>query len=418
MGTPCIPDDITGNFFGPLNQFEGIGWDGTRDNSHTKHYSIRCNICKNDPELFGDGIYKTTRSKLMKGIGIPCGCSKNPRWTNQQWKLKVQRACDKTGNIIVNFLGDKIQARSRVLLRCPVDQTEWSPEVRFIVDGQSCPTCQRLNHRKLDEDMVTSFLDSGKFLEGTRFWRDEEKTDINGNKIFWNYTCPRCSDDKFVKAGLCSGVFSSSYSTLQSGNRSCRCVAPRWTKDQREFTIKEIIEEENLPYKFLGWKTGGIAWNEKFILDCKDHGLFYPGVSNFINNSRRCPGCSKHGFDPTLPSTFYILETEKFTGYGITRDVKTRMGAHRNSLSKYGLSIVSSSFYAMSGKEALNLETAVRRNFELTPQPVVGFMKEATHLFSLADVNSFAQKWQASLLNVELRENRTLDDILEDCSPI
>ena len=51
---------------------------------------VKCSVCEEDTELFGDGIFESNPSHLKEGK-LPCGCSKNPRWSLSQYGVKIQR---------------------------------------------------------------------------------------------------------------------------------------------------------------------------------------------------------------------------------------------------------------------------------------------------------------------------------------
>lgn len=55
---------------------------------------VECSVCSLDKELFPDRFY-SNKSNLEMGK-VPCGCSNNYQWTDQQDKTFIQRLLDKT----------------------------------------------------------------------------------------------------------------------------------------------------------------------------------------------------------------------------------------------------------------------------------------------------------------------------------
>lgn len=71
-------DKFTGETYGEFDQIKVLGICGL--SGRTKAYAVKCNICSEDPELYGDGIFRSYRSNLQKGRN-PCGCSRFTFWT-------------------------------------------------------------------------------------------------------------------------------------------------------------------------------------------------------------------------------------------------------------------------------------------------------------------------------------------------
>ena len=57
-------DNLIGYVFGDKSQLRVIGWFGDLAGPNKK-YTVECSICKQDPELFGDGTFLITRNKIL-----------------------------------------------------------------------------------------------------------------------------------------------------------------------------------------------------------------------------------------------------------------------------------------------------------------------------------------------------------------
>lgn len=187
---------------------------------------------------------------------------------------------------------------------------------------------------------ISDFLSTGSFLEGTVFKRNRERKTSKGYYMYWDYSCPVCSNDEYVQAGLCSGVFTNTSGNLKSGKKSCRCIdSYRWTQEQREHQINKICKQEGII--FIGWADGGYenAFS-KILWNCGKNN-HQSTTDDFINAGRRC-GCYRetlHGFNPTKPASIYITRwygyCESYLKFGITnRDVKVRV-SEQDSASKH-----------------------------------------------------------------------------------
>lgn len=126
-----------------------------------------------------------------------------------------------------------------------------------------------------------------------------------------------------------------------------------------------------------------IGTNAYVTVVCPIHGSFEQNAHSHKSGTG-CPGCAEHGFDPNQPAVLYILAISgracAFTGFGITRDINTRLRAHRKNLASFGLKIVRQHVVDFKhGCDALALEMLIKQKFDLVPQSIDGFRTEATH---------------------------------------
>lgn len=258
-------------------------------NSRTK-YLVECSICNKDKELFPD-VFKITKTHLLKGR-IPCGCSKNPNRSEYQWQILVKRICKIKGYDFLGWYGKWSGVNTKIILYNPISGNTWD----------SCTVCNFIHNNTGDPaihggyaiddiDHTSDFFSTGKFKDGTKFCRSDKK-DKRGKRSYWLYTCSVCSEDEYVKHGVCNGIFEASTSNLKKGNLSCRCAKTyRWTEEQREYKIKKILEQEG--GKFIHWSDEGYKdYSSKFKWVCHNGHSCETGVSEFVNSHTRCPTCS------------------------------------------------------------------------------------------------------------------------------
>lgn len=170
----------------------------------------------------------------------------------------------------------------------------------MCIDPRGCSSC------KMSEnfDYVVSNLESRKFFDIKR----------EGKNV--TYKCENCSNDEYVNAGVCSGVFSSTWGNLKDGGTSCRCsVKPTWTSEQQEYRINKSFGNKA---KFVRWDSGYLGIKSKFWAKCENHVEWKASASDVTNNGSGCPLCAKTGYAEGLPGVLYVLSSENSTKLGIT----------------------------------------------------------------------------------------------------
>lgn len=187
-----------------------------------------------------------------------------------------------------------------------------------------------------DEKHISDFYQAG-FTEDYKFWRSKRQNPA-GDSSYWNYSCPFCSCDEYVQAGVCSGVFESYLLSLKSGMKSCRCSNYMWTREQREYQITKVCSAKN--YIFKGWEQHDQNKSvSKFEWVCSLGHCNSTRVDSFLRVKNTCKVCDSilrrvnaigFGYYPSRVSEEDNLYIIKFTkgGYikvGRSFCVKTRI---------------------------------------------------------------------------------------------
>lgn len=255
-------------------------------------YICECSLCSEDKELFPYGSIVGSRSRLING-GCPCGCGRNPRWSEEQNIVRVTRKCKERGYTFHGWYGEYKGSRKTYLdLYNPETNNRWkTATIDNFLRGMGDPLEGINNRRKLrTKDVkyhVNCFREAG-FSDGYNFWKSDRKNN-KGWCNHWNYTCPACSNDEYVKAGVCTGVFESTRNNLRAGKKACRCSKSyRWTQEQREYQIKKVCEEEGLT--FVGWRGQYKNSNSKFNWLCEKNHNCSTSIDKFLSG-RRCKDC-------------------------------------------------------------------------------------------------------------------------------
>lgn len=238
--------------FGEEGQVTVVGFSGLYNGDTHKIYILKCDKCSQDPELFGEGYFKTVKSSLVKGC-LPCGCSKKTLWSEDQHIVICSRKAKELGYTFLGFEGEYRGSKTKIRMLCD-DHGVWNTGniANMVYCGNGCPSCKLViignttgkSNIKPDEVMISSFLSTGCFSDNTEFWRSERK-DKRGNKVFWFMSCPDC--------GETAEAFTNN---LQQGHRPCICNSQR----QKEAYINLLRESGNLQIAALKF---GIALDSK-----------------------------------------------------------------------------------------------------------------------------------------------------------
>lgn len=281
------------------------------------YYTVRCTVCyKKDPILWYDGVIKINDYKIYYDGGPSCGCCKQAPWTSEQYNILINRECLARGYIL-KAKCPKLSAYSKITLYNPLTGNIWSPAIRYFLagGGDRLEYLNKLpeNKRYKDSVHIEQFLQTGVFPEGYTFKRNTDRPDYRGTYNYWDCTCPICSDDEYVKAGVCSGVFTTLTGSLKDGKLPCRCAKNyRYTYKEAQFLAKKTCEYyggdfiDFVDEIYRGVDMVSMKWKrpdgEVVISNLKDVRLGKTGLNSY-------------GFDATKPAHFYIV---RWYGCGVS----------------------------------------------------------------------------------------------------
>lgn len=377
-------DDFIGERFGEDGHLEVVGRCGYIANT-IKAYSVRCHVCDRDREIFQEGtIFKSTKQKLKSGC-IPCGCSRLFSYNRRQKEIRAIRLCEGKP---FTFVGLSVEENNtKVILNCGIHDHTWETDRSNITLGQGCWHCGNAKIGRVAKEN-RSLATSDTLVKST-------------SKTHFEYACPTCSDDEYVKANVCSGLFRTSYKEFKEGVKSCRCsLSYRWTEEQRVYQVKKHIETLKNYTKFLGWHGPYIKSKSRVSLECSIHGVWDIALSKILYRGAGCRDCAEGGYKPKAEeSCVYIIRAsnsttnKEFTGYGITAKIETRLSVHRCALLKSGYTISEQEVFYTTGKVALEIENLLKQRYEWFPQSITGFKREATHSYLYGDAIEFVENY-------------------------
>lgn len=266
-------DEFVGTRFGKENQLEVIGWSGRiyYKNKSRKAYIVKCNICANDSELFGDGLFSCPKNNLVGGQ-VPCGCSARPLWTKEQLEIRLSRKALGQNYKFISLLEPYTKATTKIEVSCPVHGSWLNMNANAFLSGQGCPNCAKERRvKKLaihnsfdDEEFIEAFLSTGSYHPDTIFERSERKQP-NGKSNYWKYTCLYCNS-------TCEALGSS----LKKGQKGCECSS----YNPKQAYIR-ILKDGDIPIA-LKYGIANLTqnrWYKECKLDVEEH-------SNWIFDER------------------------------------------------------------------------------------------------------------------------------------
>lgn len=192
---------------------------------------VLCKTCKQDPELFGEGLFVTTKGHLASGR-LPCGCSKAPKWNKDQQFTRVQRKLADTQYTLISVEEPYIGQYTNVTLSCPQHGT-WESQITAVVNNIGCRECATVSNTtvKLEKNtprLIKEFMSTGTFHPDTTFTRIDRRN-TQGARNYWSVYCPVCDS-----SGECAT------SDLKRGNRPCKCFT-----NQKYAYINLIVDQSN-----------------------------------------------------------------------------------------------------------------------------------------------------------------------------
>ncbi len=195
-------------------------------------------------------------------------------------EMIVQKYCQQEGWQFIGWVDRYVNSRSKLKLRHPEYGVWESLSLDKMLQGRKHPKDRVKAIKKVielsEEDFINSFSDQ----ENKIYCKDTTPN-------VWKYKCKICSQDEYVKAGLCTGIFKSTVYNLRRGSSSCRCSKVyKWTEQQRRFQLEKKIQDNNLPFR-----VEGFIGKDKVRYECELHGTHTALIQNFLRGSY-CKSCA------------------------------------------------------------------------------------------------------------------------------
>lgn len=288
--------------FGEKGQLTVVGWSGRKTSPGKSHklYILKCDICSEDGQLFGDGHFKSLKYSLTKGQ-IPCGCAKFVKWNKAQYEVLCARASSKSGNSFISFLNYNLKSArdSFIVQECPI-HGEWDTGTmgNLLTKNTGCPKCKAVSTGKrcsetyiIDEDVITQgFKDKlpptlrfkswlGDYY-GTRTPAEIECILHNrvieiSTKNIWQ----KLNSNQLVR--ICPDCV---YENIKDTNSI--------SEAQATALIKDLVDTDQTEFRGFVGNYEGVS-KTKLKVYCKEHGETFTRVyGNLKNAAHPCPVCA------------------------------------------------------------------------------------------------------------------------------
>lgn len=284
-----------------------LPWEGDKTlKGNTKLYKVYCEVCNNNP------LFKGKRFLIRKGDALfgycPCACSSSYKMTEFEFESTCKTLCKSLGKIYKGlYKAEKNKTKSKLSIYCPqhnvVNSDMNLQTLRKTKHG--CKLCANEAIKRSKLKTVKDFLQTFNLPNTVQVFKDNTYKDKQGQYLYWNLICNKCSYDKYVKAGICTGVFRTTRGQLQNGALPCRCN-PTYSisKSRASFDIQEICEENG--YKFLGFKNKGTTYSRvPFFYTCSVGHERESDHHKMVTCGYGCGKCSEGGV------SYYPEQTER-----------------------------------------------------------------------------------------------------------
>lgn len=161
-----------------------------------------------------------------------------PRKTTEQFIKEVEQV-----NVNIEVLGQYIDAKTKILVRCKIDGYQWHADPRKLLRGTGCAVCANRVVMVGVNDIATTHPEFVKYFQNP----DDTKKYVAGSEAYVNVACPECGYKKRMR--ICNLIrfgFACNECYKQKYGRY-RVSKGYWIKE----TIQEYLDENCTGYKIL-----------------------------------------------------------------------------------------------------------------------------------------------------------------------
>lgn len=300
-----------------------LGHDGSRRGTSWYTY---CSKCESDPELYGNGVFKTTTSPIDNKAVCPCDSTCFTH-TEAQQSILVRREAERIGYLFSGWYGDYNGSKTYLNLSCPEGHS-WNTTsiVKFLTVGRRCPICA--GNRKTT---VESFVKGAKAKHGdsldyskTRYMRE------SSDGSYFSVVCPK------------HGEFTTTSEHHVHRGHGCPHMGCVGTKisEEKKHTTEDFIRKAKKIHKDK-YDYSDTKYHRSFTnLDIKCNtctNTFTQMATDHLSGCG-CPTCS--GKNQTQCYVFSVHSEGTIKGYkaGIANNFYTRL-SRQGRLSKFDVSL-------------------------------------------------------------------------------
>ncbi|ENM2831971.1 DUF723 domain-containing protein [Vibrio cholerae] len=272
-----------------------------------KYYVVKCDKCSQDPELFGEGLFKVTLSNLKKG-STPCGCSKNPQLTEEQYKTKASRFAASKGYTFLGWDGEFKGNKTRVKMECPIHGEFTVATYRDMMHKSvGCKGCKKETLSKLNNKGLEYYLpaiEQNLTRNNLTFVRVISYTHSHDSQI--EVECP--VHGKFIRSahnlaysGACSQCKSNGYRKEKGGN----FYLFKWTEGGESFLKFGVTNYENVNKRIRQQKRSTDFTPQPVITAHFEDGSIPLKLESFVKQTFECgvvdSSLFNDGYTETIP---------------------------------------------------------------------------------------------------------------------
>lgn len=226
--------------FGENSQLRVLGYfDEYTATNGNKYYILFCSECELDHELFGSGVFRSTKHHLLGGR-LPCGCSDTPKWSMDQWQIKAERKAAEMGYTFNNFVGGWKGQRTKISLTCD-KHGEWQSGrlEDFLGKGCGCPSCSM--HRQ--QECYINLVRDGDIAVAIKFGVAIDSTyRIKTQRSGCIYSIYQHSVFKFTSVGDCRAAEQKCKDSFACGILSKEEMSDGYTETTSLDNLPQVIE--------------------------------------------------------------------------------------------------------------------------------------------------------------------------------
>lgn len=351
-----------------------------------KYVKVKCCVCEEDSELFGDGVFETQYYNITKGQ-LPCGCAPNVRWTLDQHKIRINRKI-LNENLPVKFVGfGKEGSRigeTEVKLCCVDSNTE------FVV-GRIDDFYKGYGNKGVTYTVEAKLKEYSQLPKNSNYTVWETGNKNTNRDAILGFHCSVCESN-----GV-ESLFTILACKLFRGSIPCYCSATKEFSGEHVVGVskKRLYEQgvENLSVLGAFKKE---HWHIVFI--CNIHGVYSRRYNEIVSTGCHCPKCAapKFGYDRTKKGYLYLLEIQTqgglILGYGITNKLNNRLTTHRKNLKTIVATITNMQVFEGSGTAVLSVENAIKSLHTTGLLDCEGFRRESISIDRKDEVLELCKK--------------------------
>lgn len=315
----------------------------SNSNSSNKRFICSCSICSEDYELWPRGSISTFKSFLESGTA-PCGCTRTPRWSKYQYRVRIEKCCKERDYSFVGFVGEWKGKDTKLHLKDKRTGEEWKSSTIHMILNQNSGNPYEDKRVKLSGINTRKYYDnSEELLSISNYPKGSSFKLLKGD--CWEVSCSICSAD--IYSHIDGGKFNTRLPAILQGSLSCRCSKRYlWSRKEREVQVSYLLSKDG--GSFIDWVEENCYTNSysKFWWKCC-RGHTTTSTINSIVSGRRCTHCKKedmvkrgwaNGFMPdrvNANDNLYILNFNNIYGkVGRALDVNKRIMKSGDGLSE------------------------------------------------------------------------------------